>query len=524
MDISLFEVVGPIMMGPSSSATAGMARIGATVHRFLTEPVKTIDLKFTPRMLGIYAGERSHFGLVGGILGLPEHDSRIKNALDMAYEKGIKVTYSTFRDPVPSHALTVKVTVGLESGKTTSITAISVGGGSISVIGIEEFDVELSGTEAYVYAWADKKVLEQMQAMFPGMKVSESEKDGKYLYYISIPPETAKEAQAKAAAVEGVTKTHYTDPIIPLGYVPHTPLFTTYDEILALSEETGKNIAELAIEYEINRSGRTREAIWDQMKEQLNVMKRVKQETFEKKITPLYGFESGNECKKLLKAYKEGKTLGGSVLPKAIAVAIGTMEYSCAMEGCIVAVPTGGSSGILPGTILTVAEDRGIPDEKLIESMFVAAAAGAVMYYHHSTFSGSAGGCQAEVGVSSAMAAGALAYLGDASTKAILHAVALAIKNIMGLICDPMRCAEIPCIKRNGIGVANAFAAADMAISGIESYIPPDEVIDAFVGIQKIMPVEMRNAGGGTTGTPTGIAAIKIIREKDKELMLPCSE
>jgi len=159
MDISLFEVVGPIMMGPSSSATAGMARIGATAHRFLTEKVRSIDLKFTPRFCTVYAGDRSHLAIIAGVLGLSEYDPRIKEALDMARAQGISVTTSVFKEPAPEHALTVKVTMGLESGKKCSVTCVSVGGGSIAVIGIDEFEVHLSGTESYLFAWSNHPMM-----------------------------------------------------------------------------------------------------------------------------------------------------------------------------------------------------------------------------------------------------------------------------------------------------------------------------------------------------------------------------
>lgn len=525
MDISLFEVVGPVMMGPSSSATAGMARVGAIANRFLTEPVKNIDLKFTPRFIGKYGGNRSHLALVGGILGIPEHDARIKESLEMAHEKGINVTCSVFEEPAPSHALTVKITLEMESGQKTSITAVSVGGGSIAVSGVDGFDVELVGTETYVFAWSTTPGLkDRIQRLFPDNKISESISNDKFLYYFGVPSNMAKVAEETLSTVPGVTKTHCIDPVIPLGYVPHTPLFTTYDELLSISEKRGKPISELAIEYEINRSGRSRDAIWEQMADQLRVMKDAKEVTLKSEIVPLYGFESGNESKKLMKAYNDGKTLGGSVLPKAIAIAIGIMEYSCSMAGCIVAVPTGGSSGILPGAILTIAEDRGIADDDLINSMFVAAACGAVMYYHHSTFSGSAGGCQAEVGISSAITAGALTFLGGGNSREIIHAVTLGIKNIIGLICDPIGCTEVPCIKRNGIGVANAFTGADMALAGIESFIPPDEVIKAFVKVQRLLPVEMRGGEGGVAGTKTAKAAREVIKQKDAKLFLPRSD
>lgn len=182
-----------------------------------------------------------------------------------------------------------------------------------------------------------------------------------------------------------------------------------------------------------------------------------------------------------MKATLEGRTLGGPTLGKAIATALATMEHSLAL-GTIVAAPTGGSAGIVPGTLLTVQQERGYSDEQMIRALFVCCAPGIVMDYKGVSFSGSQGGCQAEVGVSSSMAAAGLVYLGGDNARQVTMGAALAMKNILGLICDPLKgCDEVPCIKRNGIGVANAFSGADMALAGIDSFIPPDEVVDALL-------------------------------------------
>ena len=216
----------------------------------------------------------------------------------------------------------------------------------------------------------------------------------------------------------------------------------------------------------------------------------------------LYGLTSGEDGKRLLNAIKGGRTISGGIIPIAVARAISVMEYNGAM-GCIVAAPTAGSSGIMPGSMITIQEKYNIPDEKIVDALFVAGLIGVVMAHRGVSFSGSVGGCQGEVGVSSAITAAALTSLFSDNPDDILHAMAICLKNILGLVCDPIAGPiEVPCIKRNAIGVANAYIAADMALSGIRSYISPDEVIDALIDVEKRLPQELKCATiGGLAST-----------------------
>ena len=168
---------------------------------------------------------------------------------------------------------------------------------------------------------------------------------------------------------------------------PSSPLFRTFEELMKLSEKTGKTVPELAIDYEMGRSGRSRDEIWDQMKQNLEYMRETVNTGLTDDIHTLFGFGTGCDGKKMMKAIADGKILGGSTLGRAIAKALATMEMDCSMNR-VVAAPTGGSCGIVPGCILTVQEDRHCTDEELINSLFVAAAAGVCMYYHNASFSG----------------------------------------------------------------------------------------------------------------------------------------
>ncbi|MBS4960549.1 MAG: L-serine ammonia-lyase, iron-sulfur-dependent, subunit alpha [Clostridiales bacterium] len=524
MDISMFEVVGPTMLGPSSSATAGMARLGLSSHEFCDEPVKSIDLKFTPQFQRTYAGDRSHFALIGGIMGYNVSDEELKNALEIAKSKGITITTSVFEPSKTRHTLTVRMTLGLESGKKRVITGISVGGGSIEINEVDGFPVTMSSVDNYVFIWADQNISKSVEEIFAGLSFHTEQKDGKYLIYGSIGGKDVSDEIEQINCLSGVTLAKKINAVVKLGFVPHKPLFTTYKDLIQMTKDTGKSIAELAIEYEVIRSGRLKDDIIAEMLEEYKAMKYSCDRGLNSEVIPLYGYNDGKNGKRLLHAAQEGKTYMGPVMGKAIARGIATIEYGMSM-GKIVAAPTCGSCGILPACMVTAQEEKGLSDRQMVDALFVAATMGVVMYYDNASFSGSKGGCQAEISVSSSMAAAALAYLSGADAEGCIHACALAIKALLGLVCDPVGGAtEVPCIKRNGSGVAVAFTCADMALAGIRSYIPPDEVIDALVNVQQLLPPELRACGGGCQSTKTDKITLERTHKHDEAITLPLSD
>ena len=217
------------------------------------------------------------------------------------------------------------------------------------------------------------------------------------------------------------------------------------------------------------------------------------------------GLVGGDGLKMRLYA-RRGESIGGEFMDEVIVQAISMAESNACMRR-IVAAPTAGSCGVVPAVMLPLCEREHYTQHELLEALYVASGIGAVIAYRAS-ISGAAGGCQAEIGTASAMAAGALVSLRGGTNEQIGHAVAMALKNLMGLVCDPVAgLVEVPCVKRNVIGAVNAISAADMALAGIESRIPVDEVIDAMGEVGRRMPVEFRETAlGGLAATPTGKA------------------
>lgn len=215
---------------------------------------------------------------------------------------------------------------------------------------------------------------------------------------------------------------------------------------------------------------------------------------------------TGGEAIKLKKYRAKGKTLSGDVMMAAVENAIATNEVNAAM-GVICATPTAGSSGTLPGALFMLEQRLGLSEDQMIRFLFTAGGLGLIIA-KHAGIAGATGGCQEEVGSASAMAAAAAVEAAGGSPEQSSQALAIALSNLLGLVCDPIAgLVEIPCVKRNAIGAGNALIAADMALAGCTSMIPADECISALDKVGRSMSVDLRETGlGGLAGTPTGQA------------------
>lgn len=212
----------------------------------------------------------------------------------------------------------------------------------------------------------------------------------------------------------------------------------------------------------------------------------------------------GGDGGKMHQYAQSGQAMTGGYISQVITEALSMAESNACM--CrIVAAPTAGACGVLPAVLLPLFHGGQVEQHQILEALYVSAGIGSVIAYK-ACIAGASGGCQAEIGTASAMAAGALVALRGGTGKQIGHAVAMALKNLMGLVCDPVAgLVEVPCVKRNVIGAVNAVSAADMALAGIESRVPVDEVIEAMGEVGLRMPVEFRETAlGGLAATPTG--------------------
>ncbi|MFF2500967.1 L-serine ammonia-lyase, iron-sulfur-dependent, subunit alpha [Peribacillus sp. NPDC058075] len=279
-------------------------------------------------------------------------------------------------------------------------------------------------------------------------------------------------------------------------------MFRNVAELVELAESKKVKIAEIMILQEMEFSGLSREQIIEKMDRNLTVMEQAVERGL-KGVQSVTGLTGGDAV--LLQNYiKSGKALAGNLLLDAVSKAVATNEVNAAM-GMICATPTAGSAGVVPGTLFAVKEKLNPTRAEMIEFLFTSAAFGFVVA-NNASISGAAGGCQAEVGSASGMAAAAIVELAGGTPSQAAEAMAITLKNMLGLVCDPVAgLVEVPCVKRNAMGASNAITAADMALAGITSRIPCDEVIDAMYKIGLTMPVALREtAEGGLAATPTG--------------------
>ncbi len=278
--------------------------------------------------------------------------------------------------------------------------------------------------------------------------------------------------------------------------------FRALDEIVGLCFAKEKAFWEVVLEDDINERMVTREDSFSKM-EGLYLSMKQADKAYDASLKSSSRLVGGDGAK-LSAALEKGALISGPFIGEVIAKALKMGESNACMKK-IVAAPTAGSCGVIPAILLTYEEQHKVSMDRMIEAMYVASGIGEVIAYR-AFVSGAAGGCQAEVGAASAMAAGALAYLNGGAAESIVHAAAMSLKNLLGLVCDTVAgLVEVPCVKRNVVGAVNAIACADMAVAGIRSKIPPDEVIDAMRDVGEAMPRTLRETGeGGLAATPTG--------------------
>lgn len=274
-------------------------------------------------------------------------------------------------------------------------------------------------------------------------------------------------------------------------------------DYVSLAEEKGKKIGEIVLAEQAEETEKNQDELKRRMAQNLWVMREAVQSGLTGERKSLSGLVGG-EALKVETLRRSGKSLIGDQVNGAIARALAVVEVNASM-GKIVAAPTAGSCGVLPAVLLTTEEVLKSSEEDVVTALFCAAGIGMVIA-DRANVSGAEGGCQAEIGSAAGMAAAAAVELAGGSPRACAHAAAIAMKSFLGLVCDPVGgLVEVPCVKRNATAATVALAVAEMAIAGIESAIPLDEVIDAMNDIGNQIPCALREtAQGGLAITPTG--------------------
>ena len=279
--------------------------------------------------------------------------------------------------------------------------------------------------------------------------------------------------------------------------------YSSVASIVAAAEKSGLPISAIVLRQQAEQMEQTEKSVYEHMRKNYQVMTECIDPGCNKDLKSTSGL-TGGSAYKMRRISENGKSLTGSFLSGALYRALAVSDIHAAM-GRIVAAPTAGSCDILPAALLTMQAEKQIPERDCVMSLFTASAVGMVIA-NNASLAGAQGGCQAECGSAAAMAAAAIVELAGGTPKMAEHAIAIAIKNILGLVCDPVAgLVEIPCIKRNASGVAGAFVAAELALAGIESAIPADEVIWTMKKVGDAMSSTLKEtAEGGLAATPTG--------------------
>jgi len=283
------------------------------------------------------------------------------------------------------------------------------------------------------------------------------------------------------------------------------------EQLVKAAEDNNTKISQVVLEYEVENSQQSREELLEKMRSNWRVMHQSVQEGLNKRGATMGGLVEGSAS--AVRTAVSQKRIPKDRLSLTVMRALAVAEVNASM-GLIVAAPTAGSCGIIPAVLITAQESEGYSDEQMVMALFTAAGIGLVIK-RNACISGAEGGCQAECGSAASMAAGALTELAGGTPRQVAEAAALSLKNVLGLTCDPVAgLVEVPCIKRNSFLAVNALVASDLALAGITSVIPADEVIGAMDETGKLMHSTLKEtAGGGLAVTPTGRLIQKSMEE-----------
>lgn len=280
-------------------------------------------------------------------------------------------------------------------------------------------------------------------------------------------------------------------------------------ELLSLCKEYDKPISQIMMDRECEMTEKPLDEIRSRMAVSLQIMRDATKEAINQPSQSMGGL-IGGESKKLSDLQSSGKNIAGNLISKAIAYSMGVLEVNASM-GLIVAAPTAGSSGVIPGVLLALQEEYDFTDDQIIDALFTCSAIGYLAMLN-ATVAGAVGGCQAEIGVASAMAAAAVVELMGGTPEQCTDAASTVLMNMLGLVCDPVGgLVEYPCQNRNASGASNAIVAAEISLAGIHQLIPLDEMMDIMYTVGKKLPAELRETAlGGCALSPSACAKCKI--------------
>ena len=491
------DVIGPVMRGPSSSHCAASLRIGRLCRDLMQNNIISILVEFDPTgsLADTHTGQGSDMGLFGGFLGWEADDERLPESEKYIAEAGIPVQFAV-RDINAAHLNTYLITLTNSKEKRT-VTAISTGGGMIEIIAIDGIKVSMMGDfyETLIYCKSPDKILDLIN----------SEMSYDYLivhdespHFIEIKAQHFPDEllQEKLASMEDVLFTKKLSPVLPVLSRKGVKVpFTTCNEMLEYNSNINLSLLELAILYESERGKISKEEIIEKMRKIVRILRDSIKSGLEGThyADRLLGSQSVNFKSQL----QNKKLINTGALNNVVMYVSALMEVKSSM-GVIVAVPTAGSCGTLPGAVIGTADFVNASEDEMTEAMLVAGIIG-IFIATQSTFAGEVAGCGVEYGSGGSMAAAGIVYLFKGSLAQSVAAASMVLQSTLGLSCTPIaNRVEAPCLGNNVMSATNAVTFANMALSGYDPLIPLDEVIQTMHTIGMAIPHEFKctNIGG----------------------------
>ena len=501
----LNDVIGPVMRGPSSSHCAAALRIGRIARDLMDGELKHVLVEFDANgsLATTHESQGSDMGLLGGLAGWDATDPRLTESARWIAEAGIRVE-TRIAAFGAEHPNTYRLTLSNPTERHT-VTAISTGGGMIEVVAIDGIPLSLAGDYFETLLYLDADGVEVLGYLREHVEADEiALHRGAETQLIEIKAQRALDPAVVSVLHSqfGIARLKQIAPVLPvLSHQDMRVPFITCGEMLRYNAGLDLELWELALRYERARGHLSEEQVFERMAEIVQIMHASILRGIEgtQYADRILGYQSGGYRARMA----EGGLLDGGMLNRIILYVTAMMEVKSSM-GVIVAAPTAGACGGLPGACIGAASEMGLSPDAMTKGMLAAGMIG-VFIAAHATFAAETGGCQAECGAGSGMAAAALVTLAKGTTGQAVAAASMALQNILGLICDPVaNRVEVPCLGKNVMAASNALACANMALAGYDPVIPLDEVIETMDRVGKALPRELRcTALGGLSVTST---------------------
>lgn len=505
------DVIGPVMRGPSSSHCAASLRIGRLCLDLMDGDIEEVYIEFDPNgsLATTHKGQGSDMGLFGGFMGWEADDERLPNYLAAIEEAGIRIKIDIHAIGA-THPNTYQITLK-NSKETRKVIAISTGGGMIEVLEIDGATVSMAGDfyQTLVYCTSPSTLMVQIEGEFTYDEMEFREGNPSFIELKSnrFLPEDLEASLLDMDEVLFIKKLH---PVLPvLARKDLKVPFITCNEMLEYNKDRNLELWQLALAYESMRGGISEEEVFEKMRSILGIMQNaialgLKGTKYADRILGPQSltFQEKMDGKKLVE---------GDVLNQVILYTSAMMEVKSSM-GVIVAAPTAGSCGALPGAITGIGKILELSEDELVKALLAAGLIG-VFIAAHATFAAEVGGCMAECGSGSGMAAAGIVVLKGGSLAQSLSAASMALQSSLGMVCDMIADrVEAPCLNRNVMAATNAISCANMALSDYNHLIPLDEVIETMKRVGDAMPNTLCCTGLG------GLAITKTAKEIEAKL------